>query len=66
MSPRLRKLVGSAAMLAYLFAYIVIALAVADRLPDSNLVRLAYYAVVGTVWGLPLYPLFLWMNRVPR
>ena len=66
MSPRLRKLVGSAAMLAYLFAYIVIALAVADRLPDSNLVRLAYYAVVGTVWGLPLYPLFVWMNRAPR
>ena len=66
MSPRLRKLVGSAAMLAYLFAYIALALAIADRLPDSNLVRLAYYAIVGTVWGLPLYPLFLWMNRVPR
>ena len=66
MSPRLRKLVGSAAMLAYLFAYIALALAIADRLPDSNLVRLAYYAIVGTVWGLPLYPLFVWMNRAPR
>lgn len=66
MSPRLRKLVGSVVMLAYLFAYIAAALAVADRLPDSQLVRLFYYAIVGTAWGLPLYPLFVWMNRVPR
>lgn len=66
MSPRVRKLVGSLAMLAYLFAYIVIAVAIADHLPDSFMARLLYFSVVGTVWGVPLYPLFVWMNRAPR
>jgi len=26
-------------------------------------IRLVYYAVVGTSWGLPLIPLISWMNR---
>jgi hypothetical protein len=63
MNPRLKKLIGTLAMLVFLFAYVVAALAVADHLPGHWAVQLAYYVVVGTAWGLPLIPLMKWMNR---
>ncbi len=41
-------------MLAFLAFYIWAATAVAERLPDSPAVQLIYFAVVGTLWGVPL------------
>lgn len=66
MALKWKKLIGSGAILLFLFFYIVAAITIADRLPDNFVVRLVYFAVVGTAWGLPLYPLFVWMNRTPR
>jgi Protein of unknown function (DUF2842) len=63
MPPRLRKLVGSVAVLAFLATYIAVAVTLADRLPDNRLVQLVYFVVVGTAWGLPLFPLIAWMQR---
>ena len=63
MSPRSRKLVGSVGVLAFLAFYIWAATAVAERLPDDTAVQLLYFAVVGTLWGLPLFPLIAWVQR---
>ncbi|MFZ5669889.1 MAG: DUF2842 domain-containing protein [Pseudomonadota bacterium] len=63
MNPRLRKLVGSLAMLAFLFVWVVVALSLADRLPTHWLAQLAFFIVAGLGWGLPLIPLMRWMNR---
>ena len=63
MSPRVRKLVGSVGVLAFLGFYIWAATAVAERLPDSTAVQLIYFALVGTLWGLPLFPLTAWVQR---
>lgn len=63
MTPRLRKLLGSLAILAFLFAWIAAALALADRLPAHWLAQLAFFLVAGLGWGLPLIPLMKWMNR---
>ena len=63
MPPRLRKLVGSVAVLAFLATYVAVAVTLADRLPDNLLVQLTYFVVVGTAWGLPLLPLIAWMQR---
>ena len=65
MPGRLRKLIGLFAVLGFLAAYIAIAVIVADRLPDHWLVKLVYFAFVGVAWGVPLIPLFRWMNRGP-
>jgi hypothetical protein len=64
MKARARKAVGAAAMLVFLIAYALIASTIGMRLPNQWLMRLAYYAFVGTAWGLPLIPLVRWMNRV--
>ena len=57
MTPRVRKLVGSVGVLAFLAFYIWAAASLAERLPDSTWVQLLYFALVGTLWGVPLFPL---------
>lgn len=66
MNPRIRKLVGMLVMLAFLFVYVVLAIAIAAHLPKHPAVSMLYYAVVGIAWGVPLFPLMTWMNREPK
>lgn len=63
MTARVRKLIGGAGLLVFLAFYIWAATAISDRLPDNMIVKLIYFAVIGTAWGLPLRPLLAWMNR---
>ena len=63
MSPRLRKFIGMLGIGAFAVAYVALAVTISDHLPDHWAARLAYYAVVGTVWGVPLFPLITWMNQ---
>ncbi|MCF8503348.1 MAG: DUF2842 domain-containing protein [Caulobacter sp.] len=66
MPSRIRKLVGMVAMLAFLFGWVVAAIAIADHLPKHPAIDLIYFLVVGTAWGLPLFPLMKWMNQQPK
>ena len=61
----MRKAIGGLIMMAFLTAYVWAAATLGGRLPDQWAIRLIYYAVVGTAWGLPLIPLITWMNRGP-
>ncbi len=63
MTPRIRKLVGLLAMLVFLVAWVAAAVKIADYLPDHPAILLIYFAIAGTAWGLPLFPLMKWMNR---
>lgn len=63
MNGRLKNLLGGIAIVVFLGAYISVALIVADHLPDNQAARLAFYAVVGTAWGVPLIPLLSWMAK---
>ena len=65
MSPRLRKLIGLFAILAFLTIYVIVASTIGDYIPDHWAAQLAFYAVAGTLWGVPLFPLIRWMERVP-
>ena len=62
MSPRVRKLVGSLMVLVFLGFYVWAAATLAERLPDRPALQLIYFAVVGTAWGLPLFPLITWIQ----
>ncbi len=65
MDARSRKALGCAVLLIYLGVYALAAAglgaALLPLLPAWG--ELAYYAVAGTVWVLPLKPLFGWLNR---
>ncbi|WP_293904956.1 DUF2842 domain-containing protein [Phenylobacterium sp.] len=63
MSPRLRKFIGLFAILGFCTAYVVVVVTLGAHLPDHWAARLVYYAVAGTLWGVPLFPLIRWMNE---
>ncbi len=63
MSPRVKKFVGMIAILAFLAAYVLVASKIGDHVPALWWAQGIYYAIVGTLWGVPLFPLIRWMNR---
>jgi uncharacterized membrane protein len=65
-SPRYKKLIGAAVMLAGLGAYILGAIVVADFVPKHWLLQLIYFAVAGIGWALPAIPLIKWINTEPK
>jgi hypothetical protein len=63
MNPRLRKLIGMFGVLAFLLFYVGLIVKLSDYVPDHGLLQLAFYALAGICWGIPLFPLISWMNR---
>lgn len=63
MSGRWRSFLGGIAILVFLAVYVWIAVVIGDRLPDHWAARLAYFAIVGTAWGVPLIPLLSWIAK---
>lgn len=63
MGPRLRKLLGGIAMLAFLIVYVIAAISLADLLPDWGWLKLLFFVAAGIAWGVPLIPLLTWMDR---
>ncbi len=66
MSPRLKKFIGLFILLPSLFIYVVLAITIADFLPENAIIRIIYYAIAGVIWVFPLKPLILWMNSEPK
>ena len=68
MPRRIRKLIGAIAMIAFVFLYAPLAMALAEsRIVEAPpwLQALAY-VVLGLAWILPLMPLIRWMERPDR
>ena len=65
MPVRLKKLVGTIAILIYLVIYLFAAAAIADGLPSIWLIQLVYFAIAGVVWVFPLKYLLAWMTKSP-
>jgi len=64
MSGRTRKLIGMIVLILGLFAYIALVVTVATTwLPGHWAVQLAFYAVAGVAWAVPLKPFMAWMNQ---
>ncbi|MEZ5937075.1 MAG: DUF2842 domain-containing protein [Hyphomonadaceae bacterium] len=62
-SPRIRKLVGALAILAWLVCYVAVAALVGDIVASGHWAwKLLYFPVVGVCWILPLKPLIQWMH----
>lgn len=63
MSIRVRKLIGTVALIALVAAWALVAMAVAQFPPifRNGWVSALYYVVVGLGWVLPAMPLVRWM-----
>ncbi|MEO1014925.1 MAG: DUF2842 domain-containing protein [Pseudomonadota bacterium] len=65
MPPRVKKLIGLAALLPYLGAYMLGAIVLADALPRHWAAQLVYFMIAGVAWVLPLRPILRWMEAPP-
>jgi len=67
MHPRFKKLIGAVVIVAWIPLYALVAMAVGIHvLPHGNWVaQLAYYALAGTLWIVPIGLLLPWMHREP-
>ncbi len=65
MPPRLKKLVGTILLVAFVCLYALTAMTIAAaKLPGtSGLVQLAYFVVTGTIWIIPAGALIAWMQK---
>jgi hypothetical protein len=64
MHPRIKKLIGAVAITIWIPVYALVAMAVAVRVLGHNWVsQLAYYALAGTLWIIPIGLLLPWMHR---
>jgi hypothetical protein len=68
MTPRIKKLIGTIAMLFWLIIYALFATGVAVRvLPHAAwYIGLLYYALAGTLWAIPVGLMLPWIYREPR
>ena len=68
MTIRVRKLIGTVALIALVTVWALLAMALAQLiLPGAGgPVALLYYAVAGLGWVLPAMPLIAWMQRPER
>jgi hypothetical protein len=62
---RLRKLLGTSALLALVVAWALVAMALAQApaIHDSSVLSVAYYVIAGIGWVLPAMPIVSWMGR---
>jgi len=62
---RIRKLIGTVILLAFLFIYamLVMTIAVSGHLPENGVIQFFYYLIAGTLWALPFKYLIVWMQR---
>jgi hypothetical protein len=68
MPERLRKLIGTIVLVAFVCLYALTAMTIAAaKLPGtSGLTQLAFYAVAGLAWIIPAGALIAWMVKPRR
>ncbi len=68
MNPRIKKLIGAIVIVVWIPIYALSAMAIGVRvLPHaSGLAELAYYALAGTLWIIPIGLMLPWMHREPK
>jgi hypothetical protein len=64
---RLRKFIGTVALLVLVISWMLLAMAVAQFpvIKDNAVVEFIYYVVAGLGWVLPAMPLIRWMTPRP-
>lgn len=68
MPRRLRTLIGTVAILAFVMLYALVAMALAEsRIVDApKLLQTIVYILLGIAWVLPVMPLIRWMEGPKR
>ena len=59
----LRRMIACVGIVVFLIAYVLIVASLAAFIHGGPVVALIFYALAGTLWGLPLIPLIAWSEN---
>lgn len=59
----MRRLIACIGIFVFLIAYVVVVVALAGFLRGGPVTALIFYALAGTLWGVPLIPLIAWSEN---
>ena len=68
-SPNLamRRIIASVGIVVFLFLYVMVVSDIGRHLPPHNdLLTLVFYALAGTLWGVPILPLISWSEAYKK
>ena len=63
MPARARRFVATIGVVAFMAFWVWALIALRSLLPPSGWIDFAFFAIGGTAWGLPLFPLLKWAER---
>ena len=63
MPMRVKKMLGSLFIFLFVVFWILLAMGLARHVPPQWYWQLAFYAVMGLGWGVPIFPVLSWMER---
>jgi len=58
-----RRLIACLGILVFLAFYVVVVAGIAGFLHGGKVTALIFYALAGTLWGLPILPLISWSEN---
>ncbi|MGA9658301.1 MAG: DUF2842 domain-containing protein [Asticcacaulis sp.] len=58
-----RRLIACIGIVVFLCVYVVIATSLAGFLHGGPITAFIYYALAGTLWGIPILPLISWSEN---
>ena len=59
----LRRLIACVGIVVFLIAYVLVVVSLAGFIHGGPVAALIFYALAGTLWGLPLIPLIAWSEN---
>ena len=67
MSPRIRKLIGTLALIFLVGLWaVVISIVAMGMMNASRMVQMLFFLVAGLIWIVPAGAIIAWMQRPPR
>lgn len=61
-----RRLIACIGIFVFLCVYVVVVASIAGFLHGGQITALVFYALAGTLWGLPIIPLISWSENYKR
>ena len=61
-----RRAIACLGIIVFVVVYIIAASDIGRHLPGAPWVQLLFYALAGTLWGVPVLPLISWSENYKR
>lgn len=62
----LRRVIACVGIIVFLTVYVMLVSNIGQALPNHPVIHLIYYALAGTLWGIPVLPIISWSENYKK